>query len=266
LEAEKQNIPRKTDANDLIRDNIIVLFNKDLQAFQCLTPTHLQIDGQDALCTNQTLQWIEKPNTVLHTDSGERIVEHTHFKSTHIVWNLQTPTPTRDISELLLKPFNQTLLHEVKYFLNSVDKHHMAIFGSVIFIALTCCCVPFLCCYCCSGFIKSVTKCCYNWETGTHRLAIHHHAMKERKRYKDLMKHMDQPVDKAAVPFLPSSVPTIQDIELFMERSRAKLSQLENMLNLKLAAEQEMHSYCPTPSAPPAAAELQLHLDGASEQ
>ena len=92
--------------------------------------------------------------------------------------------------------------------------------------------------------------------------------MKERKRYKNLMKHMDQPVDKAAVPFLPSSVPTlpIQDIEFLMKRSRAKLSQLENMLNLKLAEEQEMHSYCPTPSATPAASELQLHLDGASEQ
>ena len=80
------------------------------------------------------------------------------------------------------------------------------------------------------------------------------------------MKHMDKPVDKAAAPFLPSSAPTIQDIQLFMETSRAQLSQLENMLSLKLAAEQEMHSYCPTPSAPPAGAELQLHLDGASEQ
>ena len=84
------------------------------------------------------------------------------------------------------------------------------------------------------------------------------------------MRHMGQPADKAAVPFLPSSVPTlpIQDIELLMERSRAKLSHLENMLNLKLAEEQEMNSYCPTPvpSAPPAASELQLHLGDASEQ
>ena len=81
------------------------------------------------------------------------------------------------------------------------------------------------------------------------------------------MKHMDKPVDKAAAPFLPhpSSAPTSQDIQLFMETSRAQLIQLENMLSLKLAAEQDVHAHCPTPSAPPAT-ELQLHLDGASEQ
>ena len=81
------------------------------------------------------------------------------------------------------------------------------------------------------------------------------------------MKHMDRPVNKAATPFLPhpASAPTSQDIQLFMETSRAQLIQLENMLSLKLAAEQDVHAHCPTPSAPPAT-ELQLHLDGASEQ
>ena len=122
LEGEKQNIPRKTDSADLIKDNIIVLFNKNQQAFQCLTPTHLIIDGKDTLCTNQTLQWGDKPNTVVLKETGEKILEHVNFKSTHITWNLQTPSPTRDISNLLLKPFNQTLLHDVKHFFKSDDK------------------------------------------------------------------------------------------------------------------------------------------------
>jgi hypothetical protein len=85
------------------------------------------------------------------------------------------------------------------------------------------------------------------------------------------MRHMGHPADKTAVPFLPSSVPTlpIQEIELLMEQSRLKLSHLENMMNLKLAEEHEMDICCPTPhlpSAPPAASEVQLHLGDASEQ
>ena len=265
LEGEKQNIPRKTDSADLLKDNIIVLFNKNQQAFQCLTPTHLIIDGKDTLCTNQTLQWGDKPNTVVLKETGERILEHVNFKSTHITWNLQTPSPTRDISNLLLKPFNQTLLHDVKHFFKSVDKHHMAIFGSVIFAILTCFCVPVCCCYYCSSFLKALTKRCLNWNTG--RLAMHHQSVKERKKFKKLMKHMDKPIAKASAPLLPNSSeePTNQEIRVFMETNRAKLIQLENLLNVKLAAEQEEHAHCPPPSAPPAP-ELQLHLSGASEQ
>ena len=81
------------------------------------------------------------------------------------------------------------------------------------------------------------------------------------------MKHMDKPIIKASAPLLPNSSeePTNQEIRVFMETNRAKLIQLENLLNVKLAAEQEEHAHCPPPSAPPAP-ELQLHLSGASEQ
>ena len=109
-----------------------------------------------------------------------------------------------------------------------------------------------------------------NWDKGTHRLVLHHRAMKERKRYKDLMRHMGHPADRTAVPFLPTSIPTLPmpELELLMEQSRLKLSHLENMMNLKLAEEHEMDICCPTPipSAPPAASEVQLHLGDASEQ
>jgi hypothetical protein len=193
IDSEKQNILRRTDSNDLIQNNIVVLFHQELQAFQCIAPTHLQIDGQDALCTNQTMIWIEKPTSVIHKESGERIMEHTNFKSTHIVWDLQTSTPPRDISDLLLKPFNQTIMHDVKHFLKSVNKVHMAIFSSAIFIALTCCCLPLCSCLCCPGVVKALTKCCINYGKGTHRLVLHQRAMKERKRYKDLMKPLGHP-------------------------------------------------------------------------
>jgi hypothetical protein len=74
LDPEKQNIPRRTDFTDLIQNNIVILYKDDLQAFQCIAPTPLQIDGTDAFCHNQTLAWIKKPTNVIHTKFGEKIL------------------------------------------------------------------------------------------------------------------------------------------------------------------------------------------------
>ena len=160
-------------------------------------------------------------------------------------------------------------MHDVKHFLKSVNKVHMAIFSLAIFIALTCCCLPLCSCFCCPGVVKALTKCCMNYDKGTHRLVLHHRAMKERKRFKDLMKHLGHPADRANT-FLPTSITTLPmpELELLMEQSRLKLSHLENMMNLKITQEQEMDC-CPAPhqpSAHPAAPDAQLQLGDASEQ
>ena len=122
LDPIEHNIPRRTAPSDLINGNIIVLYNQDQQAFQCMNPEKLFIDGKDIVCNNQTLSWIKKPNQVIHVETGERILEHRHFKSSHIMWDLQTSVPTRDISHLLFQPFNKSLIHDVKTFFNSVFK------------------------------------------------------------------------------------------------------------------------------------------------
>ena len=54
----EHNIPRRTAPSDLINDNIIILYNQDQQAFQCIHPAKLLIDGEDIFCDNQTLHWI----------------------------------------------------------------------------------------------------------------------------------------------------------------------------------------------------------------
>ena len=140
LDPIEHNIPRRTAPSDLINGNIIVLYNQDQQAFQCMNPAKLLIDGKDIVCDNQTLSWIKKPNQVIDVETGERILEHRHFKSSHIMWDLQTSVPTRDISHLLLQPFNKSLIHDVKTFFNSVDKLHGSAFSSAaIFLILTLC-------------------------------------------------------------------------------------------------------------------------------
>ena len=97
--------------------------------------------------------------------------------------------------------------------------------------------------------------------------------MKERKRYKNLMKHLGHPEDRDnASPLTPlplkmaESAVTKAEIEMLMRQSRMKLIDLENMMNLKIAQEHEMDC-CPAPNqpyAPPAPPDAQLQLGDAS--
>ena len=70
LDPIEHNIPRRTAPSDLINGNIIVLYNQDQQAFQCINPVKLLIDGKDIVCDNQTLSWIKKPNQVIDVETG----------------------------------------------------------------------------------------------------------------------------------------------------------------------------------------------------
>ena len=93
LNPVEHNIPCRTAPEDLINSNIIVLYNQDKQAFQCISPVDLLVDGIAVFCDNQTLHWVRQPGEVVDVKTGDRILEHKHFKSSHIKCDLKTSVP-----------------------------------------------------------------------------------------------------------------------------------------------------------------------------
>ena len=102
--------------------------------------------------------------------------------------------PTRDISHLLLRPFNKSLIHD---FFTSVDKVNVTAFsGTVISLILTLCCAPILCCYCCPAQVKCCAKHCIDATNKKNKLVIHQRVMDERRLYKDLLNSVSHPRDR----------------------------------------------------------------------
>ena len=113
----KSNIPRKPSLNELLSENILILYKDTKIAAQCIKPQHLIFDGTPYLCMNNTLEWFDPPRTIQDKESMETIYGHTNFKSQLLTIPLQPEFDMIDISDLVEVPFNQTHFEKLQHFL-----------------------------------------------------------------------------------------------------------------------------------------------------
>ena len=84
ISPEKQHLahnPRKFLPDDLIAKNVLVLYNGEMMAFQCLQAQLLSIDDMDYRCDNITLKWYHNPRVIKDKQSGKILSSHTQIRN-----------------------------------------------------------------------------------------------------------------------------------------------------------------------------------------
>jgi len=106
ISPEKQHLahnPRKFLPDDLIAKNVLVLYNGEMMAFQCLQAQLLSIDDMDYRCDNITLKWYHNPRVIKDNQSGKILSSHTQIRNKRLTWNLKEDYNPPDIQTLLIK-------------------------------------------------------------------------------------------------------------------------------------------------------------------
>ena len=92
ISPEKQHLahnPRKFLQDDLIAKNVLVLYHKEMIAFQCLQAQLLSIDESDYRCNNITLKWYHNPKVIKDKQSGQILSSHTQIRNKRLTWDLK---------------------------------------------------------------------------------------------------------------------------------------------------------------------------------
>ena len=111
---------------DLIAKNVLVLYNGEMMAFQCLQAQLLSIDDIDFRCDNITLKWYHNPRVIKDKQSGKILSSHTQIRNKRLTWNLKEDYNPPDIQTLLIKKFEQSQLDKIRNFFSdtSPKKNH----------------------------------------------------------------------------------------------------------------------------------------------
>ena len=80
-EDQKDFIARRPRDSDLLGKNILLVFDQEKMAVQCLKPQKLLLDDVELSCTNISLQWQRVPNTIKDVTTQDVILGHQQYKA-----------------------------------------------------------------------------------------------------------------------------------------------------------------------------------------
>ena len=148
ISPEKQHLshnPRKFLPDDLIAKNILVLYHKEMIAFQCLQVQLLSIDESDYRCNNTTLKWYDNPKVIKDKISGEILSSHTQIRNKRLTWDLKENYQPPDIQTLLITKFEQSNIDKIKSFFSDTSPQKITIFSGLGIFVIFLLCTPIFC-------------------------------------------------------------------------------------------------------------------------
>ena len=131
--------------DDLIAKNILVLYHKEMIAFQCLQVQLLSIDESDYRCNNTTLKWYDNPMVIKDKLSGEILSSHTQIRNKRLTWDLKENYQPPDIQTLLITKFEQSNIDKIKSFFSDTSPQKITIFSGLGIFVIFLLCTPIFC-------------------------------------------------------------------------------------------------------------------------
>ena len=237
-EDQKDFIARRPRDSDLLGKNILLIFDQEKMAVQCLKPQKLLLDSVELSCTNISLQWQQHPTIIKDVATQDVILGHQQYKATALRWSLQQEFEPMDLNTLLLKPLGGSVISDIKTFFEESNIYHVPIFGALGVILIILICTPCIVCLCCPACCAPF---CYVCGGNRNPIVVHHARLQDKKRYATMIKHFGNPPETEEPPALEPkrSGQAIAD-QLVIRMKRLETQQRRTLISPLL------------PSAPPA--------------